>query len=75
MEVINAIVGRRSIREFKSDLVSSEDITMIIKAALAAPSKGNSQIWEFVVVTGEKKRVMDEMLLNLLKTDLIPSMK
>jgi nitroreductase len=75
MEVINAIVGRRSIREFKSDLVSSEDITMIIEAALAAPSKGNSQIWEFVVVTGEKKRVMDEMLLNLLKTDLIPSMK
>ncbi len=75
MEVINAIEGRRSIREFKSDIVSSEDITVIIKAAIAAPSKGNSQIWEFVVVTGEKKRVMDEMLLNLLKTDFIPSMK
>ncbi len=75
MEVIEAIERRKSIRAFRPDPVSREDLTRLIGAAVAGPSKGNSQIWEFIGVTGEKKRAMDKMLLELLKTDLIPSMK
>lgn len=75
MELIEAIRQRKSIRAFKSDPVLKENIQKILSAGIAAPSKGNSQIWEFIAVTGKKKREMDEMLLRLLKTDLIPSMK
>lgn len=74
MDLIEAIRQRKSIRAFKPDPVSKEDILSLISAAVAAPSKGNSQIWEFTVVTGDKKREMDMMLLDLLKTNPIPRM-
>lgn len=75
MDLMEAIKGRKSIRAFRPDPVSKEDLEGIIDAAVAAPSKGNSQIWEFIVVTGDEKKNMDKMLLELLRTDFIPSMK
>ncbi|MBI5575779.1 MAG: nitroreductase [Deltaproteobacteria bacterium] len=74
MKLSEAIAERNSCRAFSTCEVSREDITELIEAGIRAPSKGNSQIWEFVAVMGEKKRAMDEMLFNLLKTDFIPSM-
>jgi nitroreductase len=44
---------RRSIRRFKSDPIPDEYIGKIIEAARWAPSGGNSQPWEFIVI---KKR-------------------
>jgi nitroreductase len=75
MEALETIERRQSIRMFNSNPVPREDIASVISAGIAAPSKGNCQIWEFIGVTGEKKKAMDTMLLKLLKTDLIPSMK
>jgi len=74
MELMESIKGRRSVRAFSGRKVSRDDVTTVINAGIAAPSKGNCQIWEFVAVFGEKKKEMDERMLALVRTDLIPSM-
>lgn len=74
MDVMRAIGERKSTRAFADRPVAREDVARIIEAGIKAPSKGNSQIWEFVVVTGEMKRKMDGMLFDLLKNDFMPSM-
>ena len=51
MEFMDVISKRRSIREYKSDPVSKEDIEYILEAARLAPSWANSQCWKFIVVT------------------------
>lgn len=55
MEVMEAIKTRRSIRKFIDKLVSKEDIEDLIRAAMQAPSAGNKQPWQFVVITDRKK--------------------
>jgi nitroreductase len=51
METLKAIHTRRSIRKFTADPVSDADIRELLAAAMAAPSAGNEQPWQFVVVT------------------------
>jgi nitroreductase len=53
MDVSNAVRGRRSIRRFEQKEVPQEVIREILEDALWAPSWGNTQPWEFYVVTGE----------------------
>lgn len=53
MELRKAITERRSIRCFKSDPVPEEVIRGILEEARWAPSWGNTQPWEFYVVTGK----------------------
>ena len=50
MDVLEAIKGRRSIRAFKSQNVSAEIIEKLVDAARWAPSAGNIQPWEFIIV-------------------------
>lgn len=50
MDVFEAIKGRRSVRAFTNEPVSDEEVTQLIDAARWAPSAGNIQPWEFVVV-------------------------
>ena len=45
------IVNRRSIRSYRGDAVTDEQIEQVLRAAMAAPSAGNQQPWEFIVVT------------------------
>jgi len=54
MDVFEAIHGRRSVRAFRKDPVDEEDLRRILEAATSAPSAGNRQPWEFVVVRSEK---------------------
>jgi nitroreductase len=75
MEMMEVMKSRKSTRAFNSNAVPKEVLEKILRAAITAPSKGNCQIWEFVGVTGSKKKEMDKMLLELLKTDLIPAMQ
>jgi nitroreductase len=44
------IFERRSIRKYTSEEVSNESIKELLKAAMAAPSAGNQQPWDFIVV-------------------------
>jgi len=48
--VFEAIKRRRSVRAFTNEQVSDEEVRKIIDAARQAPSAGNIQPWEFVVV-------------------------
>jgi nitroreductase len=50
MELSEAIKGRRSIRAFKKQNVPEEIVEKLINAASWAPSAGNIQPWEFVIV-------------------------
>jgi nitroreductase len=54
-EVYKNMLKRRSIRKFKSDAVKDEDIEILLKAAMAAPSACNKQPWEFYVVKSSDK--------------------
>jgi len=65
MDVLKAIRGRRSIRTFKSDDVSPETVEKLLDAASWAPSAGNIQPWEFIVVRKpEIKRRLVEVALD-----------
>lgn len=53
MDVLQAIYERKSIRQFKDQEVSKEDILKLIEAATQAPSPKHQQNWSFVVVTNK----------------------
>jgi nitroreductase len=50
MDALEAIFTRRSIRRFTDQPVANEHIETLLRAGMAAPSAGNQQAWEFVVV-------------------------
>ena len=50
MELREAVAGRRSVRKFKPDPVSREVILDVLQKANMAPSAGNRQPWEFIVL-------------------------
>jgi nitroreductase len=54
MDVLEAIKGRRSIRQYKTDFVSDEMLEKILDAAHWAPSAGNIQPWKFIVIRDKK---------------------
>ncbi len=54
MEIQEALINRRSIRKYKNQQISSDDINTILKAAMYAPSAMNKQAWQFIVVDDRK---------------------
>ncbi len=54
MDLIEAIKTRKTIRAFKSDPVPRSVLREILDAARNSPSWGNTQPWEFAVVTGRQ---------------------
>lgn len=50
MDAMEAILTRRSIRRFTDESVSEDLIESVLRAAMAAPSAGNEQPWEFIVI-------------------------
>ena len=52
MTLTEAIRGRRSIRKFRKDEIPGEVLREILEAARWAPSWGNTQPWNFYVLTG-----------------------
>ena len=51
MDAIENILTRRSVRHFGPNPVPDEELQLLLRAAMHAPSAGNSQPWHFVVVT------------------------
>lgn len=65
MDVIEAIKTRRSVRAFTKQPVSDKKIKELIEAAILAPSAGNLQPWEFIVVRdSEVKHGLSKAALN-----------
>ncbi|MEM2987192.1 MAG: nitroreductase family protein, partial [Nitrososphaerota archaeon] len=50
MDVFEAIKSRRSIRAFQEKEIPEEFIEKILDSARWAPSAGNTQPWEFIIV-------------------------
>jgi len=55
MDAIEAVMTRRSIRKYTDRPVADETITLLLRAAMAAPSAGNQQPWHFVVIRDRAK--------------------
>jgi nitroreductase len=51
MDTIQALFTRRTVRQFTPEPVSDEDVHLLLKAAMQAPTAGNAQPWHFVVIT------------------------
>jgi nitroreductase len=56
MELFKAIKSRRSIRKFKDDTVEDELIEKIVEAGIWAPSAGDLQSWDAIIVKDEKTK-------------------
>lgn len=50
MRTLEAIFTRRSVRDFKHDPVSENDLNDLLRAAMQAPSAKNEQPWHFIVI-------------------------
>jgi nitroreductase len=50
-EIFQTIFRRRSIRKYTDRPVDDETLTLLLQAAMAAPTATNSQPWEFIVIT------------------------
>jgi nitroreductase len=63
VELTEAIKGRRSVRKFKMEDISSKDLEEIMEAVRWAPSWKNTQCWDVVVVRDpERKKALAETL-------------
>jgi len=51
MNTLEAIHTRRSIRTFTAEGVAEELLSQLLGAAMAAPSAGNQQPWQYVVIS------------------------
>lgn len=56
MELFEAIKNRRSIRKFRDDTPDDELIEKIIEAGIWAPSAGDLQSWDAVIVRDDKTK-------------------
>ncbi len=56
MEVADAIEGRRSVRRYRAAEVPGEQVSKVLRAGQMAPSAGNLQGREFVVVRDARTR-------------------
>lgn len=56
MDVMSAIQGRRSIRDYSSKEIEDSKLKKVLEAARLSPSAGNNQEWKFVVVKDKDKR-------------------
>jgi 5,6-dimethylbenzimidazole synthase len=65
MELLDAIKGRRSCRDFLADKIDKENILKLIDAAVWAPSPLNLQPWEFMVIT--KKEIINDIYNEALR--------
>jgi nitroreductase len=73
LDVFEAIKERRSIRSYTDEKVSEQDVERLIEAARWAPSAGNIQPWEFVVVKDmETKRKLSGAALNQTFIEKVP---
>jgi len=61
--ILKAIQERRSIRSYKNNPVSDEQIIKLIKAAQFAPNSHHNRSWEFIVIRNQDiKKVLYDLM-------------
>ena len=61
MDLKEVVFNRRSVRSFTDKLVETDKLSEIVKAGIWAPTGGNAQPWEFIIVT-------NPVVMKLIKT-------
>ena len=56
MDVMNAVLARRSIRRYQNRPIEESVLTKVLEAGRLAPSARNEQDWRFIVVTDANLR-------------------
>ena len=70
-DFLQFVRSRRSIRKFRKDPLSRENLHHIIEAASWAPSASNRQDWEFTIITSPTtKKRMEDIVRNCWKSIL-----
>ena len=59
MDTFEAIMTRRSIRQFTADPVNDQTWKKLLEAAMQAPSANNLQPWQFVLI--DKRELLDNI--------------
>ena len=57
MELLEGIFTRRSIRKYSDEKLTDEQIRLLLKAGMQAPSAVNCQPWHFLVITSRDTMV------------------
>jgi nitroreductase len=73
MDAIECIKTRMSIRKFKPGPVPMETLMSVIDAAKWSPSYKNSQPWEVIIISGDKKEALSKHLVGLFERGEEPS--
>jgi nitroreductase len=61
-ETLKTIKERHSIRVFSKDEITDEQIRILLQSANEAPSAHNQQSWRFIVLKGQKKHGLAELV-------------
>ncbi len=67
MDTLECIKTRRSIRKFTDQSIPKKDLEDLINIAQWSPSYKNTQPWEVVIVSGNKKAKLSKTLVELLE--------
>ena len=62
-QTIQTIFSRHSIRKYTGGHIPAEDLELIVKAGMSAPSAVNIRPWSFIVVT--EREIMDKLCASL----------
>lgn len=73
MDAVECIRSRMSIRAFKPEPVPRDLLREVVETALWSPSYKNSQPWEVIVLSGEKKQALSKMMVGLLADGAEPT--
>jgi nitroreductase len=67
MDVVDAIISRRSIGRVSPDLVPHNLIEQLLRAAVAAPNHHESEPWRFFVLDGSARDALGDALAESLR--------
>jgi nitroreductase len=63
MDLQDALLNRRSIRKYKDQKISKDDLNSILKAAMYAPTAMNLQAWQFILI--DDKNILIETIKSI----------
>ncbi len=64
-QVLETIKKRRSVRSFKEDQITDQELQTVLTAGLYAPTAGNQQLWHFTVI--QNKEWLQQLNINAKK--------
>jgi nitroreductase len=73
MDAVDCIKNRKSIRAFKPKRVPKDLLMELVNIAKWSPSYKNSQPWEIIILSGEKKEALSKMMIDLFRKGVEPT--